>query len=187
MRGPPVDFTAAPHGQAPVHGAYDNGFDPSDRPHLGVRPPTSLQRVGTPQGSRVGSASHGDNNGRFLAAASVYSHSSSGDALVGGHDPQQLPLQPYAGMRPWTASSRSLPLAAPPHNQQQSLMLSSERDAPSSSASSMVGVPPMAAAGAASLAQTGAPGSPKAPPPTAASLEAYRVSIKRSNDPEAQL
>ncbi|KAJ2607981.1 hypothetical protein EV177_005221 [Coemansia sp. RSA 1804] len=187
MRGPPVDFTAAPHGQAPVHGAYDNGFDPSDRPHLGVRPPTSLQRVGTPQGSRIGSASHGDNSGRFLAAASVYSHSGSGDALVGGHDPQQLPLQPYAGMRPWTASSRSLPLAAPPHNQQQSLMLSSERDAPSSSASSMVGVPPMAAGGAASPAQTGAPGSPKAPPPTAASLEAYRVSIKRSNDPEAQL
>ncbi|KAI9503600.1 HCP-like protein [Coemansia spiralis] len=36
-------------------------------------------------------------------------------------------------------------------------------------------------------AKVAPPTSPKAPPPTASSLEAYRTSIKRSNDPAAQL
>ncbi|KAJ2082152.1 hypothetical protein H4R24_001780 [Coemansia sp. RSA 988] len=88
---------------------------------------------------------------------------------------------PPPGMRPWTASSRSLPLAAPaPHF--------AERDGVSSSASSTVGVPPM---GMHPSANAAPPSPAKAeaatPTPTVASLEAYRNSIKRSKDPAAQL
>ncbi|KAJ2799296.1 hypothetical protein H4R20_004496 [Coemansia guatemalensis] len=86
---------------------------------------------------------------------------------------------PPPGMRPWTASSRSLPLAAPaPHF--------AERDGVSSSASSTVGVPPMGMHPSANAAPP-SPAKAVAPTPTAASLEAYRNSIKRSKDPAAQL
>ncbi|KAJ1668582.1 hypothetical protein EV178_000257 [Coemansia sp. RSA 1646] len=175
----PASFAAVPQGQAPGHGPYDNGFDSSsDRVYLGVRPATSQQNLRVAHGTRVGSGSYGE-GGRFPAVASMYNNSSSGDALV-GHEP---PLQPYAGMRPWTSSSRSLPLGT--GQQQQQLPPSfSERDAPSSSASSVVGVPPMASVPSAKAVP---PSSPKAPPPTAASLEAYRASVKRSSDTEAQL
>ncbi|KAJ1767353.1 hypothetical protein LPJ74_005427 [Coemansia sp. RSA 1843] len=176
----PASFAAVPQGQAPGHGPYDNGFDSSsDRVYLGVRPATSQQNLRVAHGTRVGSGSYGEGGGRFPAVASMYNNSSSGDALV-GHEP---PLQPYAGMRPWTSSSRSLPLGT--GQQQQQLPPSfSERDAPSSSASSVVGVPPMASVPSAKAVP---PSSPKAPPPTAASLEAYRASVKRSSDTEAQL
>ncbi|KAJ2751506.1 hypothetical protein IWQ56_006871, partial [Coemansia nantahalensis] len=80
-------------------------------------------------------------------------------------------------MRPWTESSRSLPLAAPAPQ-------FAERDAPSSSSSSAVGVPPMGAAPSAAVKPASVP---EAPTPTAASLEAYRSTIKRSDDPAAQL
>ncbi|KAJ2315050.1 hypothetical protein IWW54_000542 [Coemansia sp. RSA 2705] len=107
------------------------------------------------------------------AADSNYSHSSNGDGVT-LHDPG---LAPPASMRPWTASSRSLPLAAPsPHF--------AERERPSSSASSATGMPPMGVHPSANAAPASPP---KAPTPTVASLDAYRTSIKRSNDPAAQL
>ncbi|KAJ2175772.1 hypothetical protein GGH18_000824 [Coemansia sp. RSA 530] len=90
---------------------------------------------------------------------------------------QDPTLLPAANMRPWTASSRSLPLAVPsPHF--------AESERPSSSASSATGMPPM---GGLPLANTVLESSPKAPTPTMASLDAYRTSIKRSNDSGAQL
>ncbi|KAJ1739664.1 hypothetical protein LPJ68_004467 [Coemansia sp. RSA 1086] len=115
--------------------------------------------------------------GRVYGAAAMansnYSHSSNGDGMT-LNDP---PLQPPSNMRPWTASSRSLPLAAPSPQ-------FAERERPSSSASSGNGLPPM---GAHPLANAAPANPPKAPAPTLASLEAYRTSIKRSNDPAAQL
>ncbi|KAJ2847782.1 hypothetical protein IWW36_003677 [Coemansia brasiliensis] len=107
------------------------------------------------------------------AANSNYSHSSNGDGMS-LNDPL---LQPPSTMRPWTASSRSLPLAAPSPQ-------FAERERPSSSASSGNGLPPMGAHPSANAAPANPP---KAPAPTLASLEAYRTSIKRSNDPAAQL
>ncbi|KAJ1791560.1 hypothetical protein LPJ62_001326 [Coemansia sp. RSA 2167] len=106
-------------------------------------------------------------------AESNYSHSSNDDGMT-LQDPTLLPA---ANMRPWTASSRSLPLAVPsPHF--------AESERPSSSASSATGMPPM---GGLPLANTVLESSPKAPTPTMASLDAYRTSIKRSNDSGAQL
>ncbi|KAJ2371337.1 hypothetical protein IW150_004637 [Coemansia sp. RSA 2607] len=118
--------------------------------------------------------SNGGGPGGHIAAASNYSHSSSGDALA-------MPdhgMRPYAGMRPWTASSKSLPGVGGPGQ-------FADRDAPSSGASSAVGIPPMAAPPSARNAPASSP--PRPPPPTTTSLEAYRSSIKRSNDPAAQL
>ncbi|KAJ2614551.1 hypothetical protein H4S08_001668 [Coemansia sp. RSA 1365] len=89
-----------------------------------------------------------------------------------------LPPLPPPGVRPWTASSRSLPLAAPAAH-------FAERDGVSSSVSSIVGVPPMGMHPSANTAPP-SPLKAAAPTPTAASLEAYRNSIKRSNDPAAQ-
>ncbi|KAJ1906642.1 hypothetical protein LPJ81_001241 [Coemansia sp. IMI 209127] len=184
VRGPlsGMSGNASPHAQAPSRGPYDNGFDSSsDRVHLGIRPATSQQNLNASHSTRVGSGSYDKVSSNFLAASAMYRNSASGDALVG----QEPPLQPYAGMRPWTSSSRSLPLGTgqPQSNQQLQVPLF-ERDAPSSSASSMVGVPPMASMPSAKAPP---PSSPKAPPPTAASLEAYRASVKRSSDTEAQL
>ncbi|KAJ2480689.1 hypothetical protein IWW56_002272 [Coemansia sp. RSA 2131] len=106
-------------------------------------------------------------------AESNYSHSSNDDGVT-LQDPALLPA---ANMRPWTASSRSLPLAVPsPHF--------AERERPSSSASSATGMPPM---GVPPSANAVLETSPKAPTPTMASLDAYRTSIKRSNDSGAQL
>ncbi|KAJ2676213.1 hypothetical protein GGI25_003719, partial [Coemansia spiralis] len=154
----------------------DDGFDSSsDRLYLGVRAATPQSNQQYPvRESPVPSGNYSEGGGRFLAASSMYSHSASGEALV-GHDPA---FQPHPGMRPWTASSRSLPLGS------SGPLQFAERDAPSSSASSAIGVPPMANPPSAKVAP---PTSPKAPPPTASSLEAYRTSIKRSNDPAAQL
>ncbi|KAJ2787022.1 hypothetical protein GGI15_001069 [Coemansia interrupta] len=118
--------------------------------------------------------SNGGGRSGQIAGASNYSHSSSGDALA-MPDPG---MRPYAGMRPWTASSKSLPGVGGPGQ-------FVDRDAPSSGASSAVGIPPMAAPPSARNAPTSSP--PRPPPPTTASLEAYRSSIKRSNDPAAQL
>ncbi|KAJ2145710.1 hypothetical protein IW136_000871 [Coemansia sp. RSA 678] len=117
------------------------------------------------------SGSHPTYGPRF--AESNYSHSSNDDGMT-LQDPTLLPA---ANMRPWTASSRSLPLAVPsPHF--------AESERPSSSASSATGMPPM---GRLPLANTVLESSPKAPTPTMASLDAYRTSIKRSNDSGAQL
>ncbi|KAJ2879951.1 hypothetical protein H4R27_005016 [Coemansia aciculifera] len=99
------------------------------------------------------------------AHGSNYSLSSSGDVL------------PQPGMRPWTSSSKSLPMAVGHH--------SGERDAPSSGSSSAVGIAPMGNMPSAKV--IGASPLAKPPPPTLASLEAYRASIRRSNDPAAQL
>ncbi|KAJ2015036.1 hypothetical protein GGI14_004509 [Coemansia sp. S680] len=99
------------------------------------------------------------------AHGSNYSLSSSGDVL------------PQPGMRPWTSSSKSLPMAVGQH--------SGERDAPSSGSSSAVGIAPMGNMPSAKV--IGASPLAKPPPPTLASLEAYRASIRRSNDPAAQL
>ncbi|KAJ2544977.1 hypothetical protein EV175_005845 [Coemansia sp. RSA 1933] len=170
---------ASPQVLAPGQGPYDNGFDsPSDtRVHLGIRPATSQQNLNVQRGTRVGSGSYDKVSSNFLAASAMYSNADSVDAL-GGPEP---PLQPYAGMRPWTSSSRSLPLGAGQQNLQLPV---SERERPSSSASSFTGVVPTANMPSAKAV---APSSPKAPPPTAASLEAYRASVKRSSDTEAQL
>ncbi|KAJ2157257.1 hypothetical protein GGF46_004625 [Coemansia sp. RSA 552] len=132
--------------------------------HLGEQgpPPPPLPPAGY---------SHGDSGSIYGAAPHDGSTGSDG---MGPLDP---PLQPHPGMRPWTASSRSLPLAAPsPHFAEQSR--------PTSSASSSTGVPPMGMHPSANAAPASPP---KAPTPTIASLEAYRKSIRRSNDPAAQL
>ncbi|KAJ2406908.1 hypothetical protein GGI10_005089, partial [Coemansia sp. RSA 2530] len=102
-----------------------------------------------------------------------YSLSSSGDAL-----PNPEPgFLPPPGMRPWTSSSKSLPIAVGQH--------SGERDTPSSGSSSAVGIAPMINMPSAKV--IGASPLAKPPPPTLASLEAYRASIRRSSDPAAQL
>ncbi|KAJ1660645.1 hypothetical protein GGF38_003903, partial [Coemansia sp. RSA 25] len=106
---------------------------------------------------------------------SNYSRSSSGDAL-----PNPEPgFMPQPGMRPWTknSSSKSLPLTVGRN--------SGERDVPSSGSSSAVGIAPMGNMPSAKV--IGASPLAKPPPPTMSSLEAYRASIRRSNDPEAQL
>ncbi|KAJ1846055.1 hypothetical protein LPJ57_009108, partial [Coemansia sp. RSA 486] len=62
-----------------------------------------------PNGNGKGGV-NGNGNGGHLAAASNYSHSSSSDVL-GLPEPG---TQMYANMRPWTASSKSLPGAIGP-------------------------------------------------------------------------
>ncbi|KAJ2778537.1 hypothetical protein H4R18_004534 [Coemansia javaensis] len=156
--------------------AQGDGFDSStDRVHLAGRTAPQQQH----QQHQLLASPFDPGATRMLAEGSqaptstVYSGSGEGLAMS---DPALL--QPPPGIRPWTASSRSLPLGAPSPQ-------FAERDAPSSSSSSAVGIPPMGLQPSASAPQQASP--PRPPTPTAASLEAYRSTIKRSNDPAAQL
>ncbi|KAJ2225621.1 hypothetical protein GGF40_002040 [Coemansia sp. RSA 1286] len=176
-QAPPAGFHADPRS---VNGPQMRSGSPFGQPHgmqsspgLGPGSIPGAPYGNMPNGNGKGGV-NGNGNGGHLAAASNYSHSSSSDVL-GLPEPG---TQMYANMRPWTASSKSLPGAIGPGQ-------FVDRDAPSSGASSTVGMPPMNGAPLASNAPVNSQAKP--PPPTMASLEAYRSSIKRSKDPAAQL
>ncbi|KAJ2714580.1 hypothetical protein H4R19_001655 [Coemansia spiralis] len=181
LLGPSHDSASSTRTNSPVPGgvphAYGDGFDSSsDHIHLGgpamaaqYQPQAQPASVFEPSApplpiGAAGQVMHGP----------VYGHHAGNGEAMAVSDPD---LQPPGALRPWTASSRSLPLAAPTPQ-------FAERDAPSSSSSSAVGIPPM---GVQPSAAAETPSAPRAPTPTAASLEAYRSTIKRSNDPAAQL
>lgn len=209
------------NGPNPVY-AQDNGFDSSDRVHLGGRnlpsyqqqqqqqqqpPPLKHiysephapystdalpQRNSSPYGIHPGG--YQNPHQRHLSQhtsyheGSVYSNSSSGDGLaMAGGDMGGGPLPHPGSNRAWNGSSRSLPMNGPPilHSESQNTSGGGNAQTTSSGSSSQVGTGPM---GNIPSAKTlGASPLSKPPPPTAASLEAYRASIRRSNDPEAQL
>ncbi|KAJ2492726.1 hypothetical protein IWW37_001172 [Coemansia sp. RSA 2050] len=147
--------------QHQVYGAPAQLYsDPRDR--NGTAPYTQMPHSGLPPPA----------NDAYVQGPN-YSLSSSGDALP---NPEPGFLAP-PGMRPWTSSSKSLPIVVGQH--------SGERDVPSSGSSSAVGIAPMINMPSAKV--VGASPLAKPPPPTLASLEAYRASIRRSSDPAAQL
>ncbi|KAI8326403.1 hypothetical protein GQ54DRAFT_294853 [Martensiomyces pterosporus] len=194
----------------PVHGSQeyqDDGFDTADRQHYSTHggapqqhhggssnnssmspysntspysypqgvypvPNANVRSVpGSPgPGGPYGGAVYGQHN-----AASTYSQSSSGDGFAGPEN--AATFQHPAGMQSWTDSNNSLPLAVPAQL--------ADRGSPSSGSSSAVGIAPIANLPSARAMPSGP--AAKLPPPTVASLEAYRASIKRSHDPAAQL
>ncbi|PIA17470.1 HCP-like protein [Coemansia reversa NRRL 1564] len=160
--------------------AADNGFDSSsDRIYANGQAITPQQHLHPDNMQAAGSYFVEPSAPPIHALYQPQAHGAPapGSDHVYADSSDALP-QPPPGVRPWTASSRSLPLAAPaPHF--------AERDGVSSSASSTVGVPPMGMHPSANTASS-SPSKAAAPTPTAASLEAYRNSIKRSNDPAAQ-
>ncbi|KAI7833828.1 hypothetical protein BX661DRAFT_177626 [Kickxella alabastrina] len=163
--------------QHPPHSGFHT--DPRDRnmvPRNG--PPFGQAHPGQPglgpiQGPGQARGCPYNSSNSNTAIASNYSRSGSGEAAA-------CPSQECspAGMQPWNGSNKSLPGAVGPSQL-------AGRNAPDSGSNSTMGAAPMTAAPSARNAPMSSPA--QAPPPTVSSLEAYRVSIKRSSDPAAQL
>ncbi|KAJ1945746.1 hypothetical protein GGF37_001543 [Kickxella alabastrina] len=170
--------------QHPPHSGFhtdprDRNMVPRNGPPFGQAHPGQpglgpIQGPGPGPGMVIGMNSPYNSSNSNTAIASNYSRSGSGEA-AGLPEPGMLP---QAGMQPWNGSNKSLPGAV-------GLSQLAGRNAPGSGSNSTMGAAPMTAAPSARNAPMSSPA--QAPPPTVSSLEAYRVSIKRSSDPAAQL